>query len=189
MPSTPLPTHSAAVMAAAAAVAAHSLQPNKVYDRQSSYSIDSLLNRERQEEAAAAAAAASCSSSFLRSLLGKTGAASSSSLIKPVKDKSLISHPQRLAIGSNSARSSGSRPLQPPVWLPYSHTRTVFPPSQPPMSSPTATAVDRPGSSSNSRRDALDSRLPRVPSPPICNDTGDDDVPLNLTMRRAREHS
>ena len=183
MPAMPLPTHSAAVMAAAAAaaVAAHSLQvlqPSKVYDRQSSYSIDSLLNKERQEEAAAAAAA-SCSSSFLRSLLRKGSPPSTPSpVVNGVRNKSLVSHHQRNSDVPVSLPIGGSRPFQPPVWLPYS--ATAFPPPHPfaPGSSTALTA--RPGPSS--RRETL---VPRVSAPPECND-GDDDAPLNLTIRRAR---
>lgn len=186
MPATPLPTHSAAAMAAAAAAAAaaHSLQPSKVYDRQSSYSIDSLLNKERQEEAAAA----SCSSSFLRSLLRKAPqpALNAPTVVNGVRNKSLVSH-QRPRDGAVSS-VGGSRPLQPPVWLPYP---TPFPP--PPSNSlasgsSAAALTARPGPSSSSRRESLGERLPRVPTPPDYND-GDDDVPLNLTIRRAREHS
>lgn len=182
MPATPLPTHSAAAMAAAAAAAmAHSLQPSKVYDRQSSYSIDSLLNKERQEEAAAA----SCSSSFLRSLLRKAPqpAPNIPTVVNGVRNKSLVSHqrPRDATVSS----VGGSRPLQPPVWLPYP---TPFPPppnSMTPGSS--ATLAARPGPSSSSRRETLGDRSSRVPTPPDYD--GDDDVPLNLTIRRAREHS
>lgn len=187
MPATPLPTHSAAVMAAAAAaaaaaaVAAHSLQPSKVYDRQSSYSIDSLLNKERQEEAQAAVA--SCSSSFLRSLLRKAPPASAP-VVNGVRNKSLVGHGhQQRATSSVLAVTGNSRPHQPshpPVWLPYPHPGT-FPPPHPFAPTTSSAQTARPGPSSNVR-------LPRVPTPPVYNDS-DDDVPLNLTIRRAREHS
>ncbi|KZS17674.1 Uncharacterized protein APZ42_016559 [Daphnia magna] len=181
MPATPLPTHSAAAMAAAAAAAvAHSLQPSKVYDRQSSYSIDSLLNKERQEEAAAA----SCSSSFLRSLLRKAPPlATNVQAVNGVRNKSLVSHQRR---DGAISLAGGSRPLQPPVWLPY--PVTAFPPPNSLAPGSSATLAARPGPSS-SRRESLGNRLPRVPTPPDCNDDHDDDVPLNLTIRRAREHS
>ncbi len=187
MPATPLPTHSAAVMAAAAAaaaaaaVAAHSLQvlqPSKVYDRQSSYSIDSLLNKERQEEAAAVA---SCSSSFLRSLLRKAPPPAPSPVVNGVRNKSLVSHHPRTSDLAVSLPIGSSRPLQPPIWLPY--PAATFPPPHPLVTASSMTLTARPGPSS--RRETLG---PRVSVPPDCNDD-DDDVPLNLTIRRAREHS
>ena len=177
LPTTPLPTHSAAVMAAAAAaaaaaaVAAHSLQPSKVYDRQSSYSIDSLLNKERQEEEAAA----SSSSSFLRSLLRKAPPPFAAPT-NGVRNKSLVSHQRSL--GGSVSNSVG--PLQPPIWLPYHHPSTRFPPLVTPGSS---TGAIQPGPSA--WKETVGDRLPRSPTPPDV----DDDVPLNLTIRRAREHS
>lgn len=163
----------------------HSSSPAKAYDRQSSYSIDSLLNT--REEAAG-------SSSFLRSLLGKapeTIQSGSNSAINGARSK--VRSEQRaselllpLTLGMASPHA-----LHPTAWLPYLHASSSFPAPGQPFQLPLASSLTalalatRPGPSSSDSRSGTYSG--RMPTPP--DECDEDDVPLNLSTSRPRDHS
>ena len=194
LPPTPLPTHSAtttsaSVAFAAAVAASHSLEPTKVYDRQSSYSIDSLLNKERQE--------ASSKSSFLRSLLGKAPPASvvagstNGVALKNSKPHAVFGQPRlsltsqppdvvptAVAASALQAVLAGSRA---PVWLPYSNVGSLHQFVPPPV----PINLARPGPSS--RTGVPVTRQPIDGRDDDSDDDDDDDAPLNLTTTRGRE--
>ena len=155
LPPTPLPTHSAAAVAAAAA--AHCLQPTKVYDRQSSYSIDSLLNKETQE--------APSNSSFLRSLLRKNPAGVPNGIALKNKGHS-VSQP-RLPLHPPDFMPDASHlgiASRAPVWSPYNVG------SLSPLVAPSTALLARPGPSS--RNESADDG---------------DEAPLNLTVSRSKD--
>ena len=136
VPPAPLPTHhSAAVVAlaaAAAAASAHSLQPAKVYDRQSSYSIDSLLNKQERQQAEAS------NSSFLRSLLRKAPPTSPSSSVNGLTHSSTVAAASSVASAS-APTTKVRKSVSPAV---YSHPRLpLSPPELVPMSALHAAVV------------------------------------------------
>jgi len=103
-----LPAHAAGSVAASAALPVPPVGsgPSKVYDRQSSYSIDSLLNKEAEAS----------SSSFLRTLLRKNPSAAGQLNGNAGKGHTysqprLPLHPSEMMTESTASRA--------PVWLPF----------------------------------------------------------------------
>jgi len=136
--------------------------PTKVYDRQSSYSIDSLLNKEAEAS----------SSSFLRSLLRKNpsaaagggGANGSGGKGHAYSQPRLPLHPPESIAESTASRA--------PVWLPFASAASH------PLIPATTVRAGPSGSSASSSSGIL-------PKAAAVVDDGDE-APLNLTISRPR---
>lgn len=176
----------------------------KVYDRQSSYSIDSLLNNRDEQEVTTAIApstSSSLNSSLLSSLLHEDSSGLLMSSIRSISPKSTIPCrpidlplnpptsyllPVTMAVGSLSRFRVHTSP-----WFSYRCPSALSLPPSPHafFQSTMSTVSSQPGSSLSSPADEVERYQIKPPDVMQSIQEDADDRPLNLTICRAREKS